>query len=127
MCVCVCIMWHITYCNGWLNGLKLEEDFASFFWTHSPYLILGHPQKQFTSQHRESGHSAAHEKEHEYPASCDTSLTAQESHSCPFVHYFTHILEKPLYSSQALTSADVEAMSRVTGPLVSRCEGEQRE
>lgn len=51
-----------TYCNGWLNGLKLEEHLASFFWTHSPYLILGHPQKQFTSQHPEAGHSAVHEK-----------------------------------------------------------------
>lgn len=29
----------------------------------------------------------------------------------------THILEKPLYSSQALTSGGLEFMSRVTGPL----------
>lgn len=28
----------------------------------------------------------------------------------------THILEKPLYSSQALTSGALEFMSRVTGP-----------
>lgn len=57
--VCVCISWHITYCNGWLNGLKLEEDPSSLFWTHSPYLILAHPQKQFASQHPEAVHSAA--------------------------------------------------------------------
>lgn len=51
------------YRDGWLDGLQLEEDFASFFWTHCSYLILGHPQKQFTSQHPKSVHSAACEKD----------------------------------------------------------------
>lgn len=35
----------------------------------------------------------------------------------------THILEKPLYSSQALTSGGVELVSRVTGPRRFHCEG----
>lgn len=38
----------------------------------------------------------------------------------------THILEKPLYSSQAFTCAEVEFMSRLSEARLSRCEGEWR-
>lgn len=52
----------------------------------------------------------------------------KDDNSCHFV-CVPHILEKPLYSSQDLTCADVEFMSRVGGAPRTRlvcCGGEQR-
>lgn len=119
-CVCEC---HVTYRNGWLHSLKLEEDLASFLWTNCPYFILGHSQEQFTSKHPESVDSAAWNK----GMNSIWSVKHILQHNNPTLSLrFPHILEKPLCSSQALTCGDVEFMSRVTPPRMFCCEGEQK-
>lgn len=120
---CVCKR-HVTYCNGWLHGLKLEEDLASFLWTHCPYFILCHSQEQFTSKHPESVDGAAWNKGMNIISSRSNTFY---STTIPQLSLrFPHILEKPLYSSQALTCTGVEFMSRVTPPRMFCCEGQQR-
>lgn len=60
--------------------------------------------------------------------SCNTTYSeCKHKPVCDSVENITHILEKPLYSSQACTSAGEEDMCRVTGPRDSRCKGNRGE